>query len=455
MTGSSARLRALLSGLGVDRANFAAAAPFDVATIAGLDPASVASLTIVGTDTIDPVSFRGHVGPITLIGTDREPHASRLDAAAAAIPRARRRVLPGYDWFLWSDVAACHGDVILQAVLDGAAAAGSASRSDSEVREQIGEIAGLRYRVAGSGPFLVLLPLALAPSQWTPILGRLSSSFTVVLIGGPHVGMTSTLEDRARSPSYRRLLEQFIDLLHVNRGDSVLEVGCGTAAPSRILARRTAAARIVAADISAFLLDEARLLAETEGVGSRIDVVEGSAEALPFADASFDVAFSVTVLEECQAEAALRELVRVVRPGGRVGAVVRAQDIAPVVNVDVSAELRAAFCGLTGAGCVQGGCADVSLYRRMAALGLRVLDGMPQFASVSGLQSVRLSRASLAILSELSDPLKAEYKRAEAEAMKRGDLFIAHAYHRCVGVKTGKPLGTSVRRRLEAMPWAP
>jgi ubiquinone/menaquinone biosynthesis C-methylase UbiE len=52
----------------------------------------------------------------------------------------------------------------------------------------------------------------------------------------------------------------------------------------------------------------------------------GNAERLPFADASFDHAYSVTVLEECDADLALRELRRVVRPGGRVGVVVRATD---------------------------------------------------------------------------------------------------------------------------------
>ena len=59
---------------------------------------------------------------------------------------------------------------------------------------------------------------------------------------------------------------------------------------------------------------------------SCIRFAPGNAETLPFADQSFDCIFSITVLEECDADRALAEMVRVAqarRPGGRHRAVDR------------------------------------------------------------------------------------------------------------------------------------
>ena len=53
-------------------------------------------------------------------------------------------------------------------------------------------------------------------------------------------------------------------------------------------------------------------------MGPRIRFLPGNAEALTFPDASFDAVFSVTVLEECDADRALAEMRRVLRPGGRL-----------------------------------------------------------------------------------------------------------------------------------------
>ena len=90
------------------------------------------------------------------------------------------------------------------------------------------------------------------------------------------------------------------------RGRDLLEVGCGT---GLILSRLAPLARTArGVDLSPGMLQRAR--------ARGLDVVEGSATALPFADASFDVAVSFKTLAHVPDLArSLAEMARVVRPG--------------------------------------------------------------------------------------------------------------------------------------------
>src|SRR5439155_9846334 len=111
-------------------------------------------------------------------------------------------------------------------------------------------------------------------------------------------------------------------------GEKILEIGCGAGSLVRLLARRLGNANpITAADVNPFLLQEAAQLAEAEELAGVIQFTQGNAETLPFDDEVFDCAYSVTVFEECDAARAIGEAMRVVRPGGRVGLVVRALDM--------------------------------------------------------------------------------------------------------------------------------
>src|SRR5689334_20994646 len=63
----------------------------------------------------------------------------------------------------------------------------------------------------------------------------------------------------------------------------ILDLGCGTGIVARVLRERLGgAARIVGLDVSAVMLEKARSLAP------ELDLREGNAQALPFADGSFD-----------------------------------------------------------------------------------------------------------------------------------------------------------------------
>ena len=78
----------------------------------------------------------------------------------------------------------------------------------------------------------------------------------------------------------------------------------------------------------------------------------------------FDMTMSATVMELLDAERMLREMVRVTRPGGRVGVVVRAIDMQSFVNVPVRTELKMKIAGLPNGLAGAKGCADSSLYQR-------------------------------------------------------------------------------------------
>jgi demethylmenaquinone methyltransferase / 2-methoxy-6-polyprenyl-1,4-benzoquinol methylase len=98
----------------------------------------------------------------------------------------------------------------------------------------------------------------------------------------------------------------------VRKGDRVLDACCGTG--DLALAARSRGADVVGLDFSDAMLERAR------AKSSEIEWVRGDVLALPFDDASFDavtVGFGVRNVDDL--EAGLRELRRVLRPGGRVG----------------------------------------------------------------------------------------------------------------------------------------
>ena len=107
-----------------------------------------------------------------------------------------------------------------------------------------------------------------------------------------------------------------VDAVGVRSGDRVLDVaaGSGNAAIPAALAGGT----VTASDLTPELFDAGRRLADERGAA--IEWREADAEALPFDDAEFDVVLSsIGVMFAPHHQAAADELVRVCRPGGRIG----------------------------------------------------------------------------------------------------------------------------------------
>ena len=101
--------------------------------------------------------------------------------------------------------------------------------------------------------------------------------------------------------------------------DRVLDIACGTGLVSRDLVERWGCS-VVGLDQSAPMLARARAkLAADPKLAARVTLVEGEAEHLPFADGEFDhLTFTYLLRYVDDPAATLRELARVVKPGGRV-----------------------------------------------------------------------------------------------------------------------------------------
>lgn len=100
---------------------------------------------------------------------------------------------------------------------------------------------------------------------------------------------------------------------------SVLDVATGTGDMAIMLTRHLAGAHVTGIDISRGMLEIGAQKMRKLGLESRISLQPGDSEALVFGDASFDavtVAFGVRNFENL--EKGLREMLRVLRPGGRL-----------------------------------------------------------------------------------------------------------------------------------------
>ncbi len=116
--------------------------------------------------------------------------------------------------------------------------------------------------------------------------------------------MTVGLDRRWRAATVRET---------VRPGDRVLDACCGTG-DLAVAARDAGASSVVGLDFSAAMLERARRKAPD------VAFIEGDVLALPFQDASFDVAVvGFGIRNVADLEAGLRELRRVLRPGGRLG----------------------------------------------------------------------------------------------------------------------------------------
>jgi demethylmenaquinone methyltransferase/2-methoxy-6-polyprenyl-1,4-benzoquinol methylase len=120
-----------------------------------------------------------------------------------------------------------------------------------------------------------------------------------------------------QDPRWRRFL---VSRVPVGREETVLDVATGTAAVAIELVRRTGCT-VVGLDQSAEMLAVAEQRVARAGLASRIRLVEGEAERLPFPDGAFDALTFTYLLRYVDDPAAtLAELARVVLPSGTIAA---------------------------------------------------------------------------------------------------------------------------------------
>ena len=130
-----------------------------------------------------------------------------------------------------------------------------------------------------------------------------------------HYDLLSAALSFGQDPRWRRSL---VDAVAPADGERVLDVATGTGMVAAELISRGRCS-VVGIDQSPDMLAAARARFGRAERGSRVELIEGQAEALPFKDASFDaLTFTYLLRYVDDPQATMHELARVLRPGGRI-----------------------------------------------------------------------------------------------------------------------------------------
>lgn len=132
---------------------------------------------------------------------------------------------------------------------------------------------------------------------------------------GPTYDRYARLLSLGQDPRWRRFMVSRVPASAAR----VLDVATGTAAVAIELARSAAGRKVTGVDQSPEMLAAGRVRVERAGLAGRVELREARAESLPFGDAEFDaLTFTYLLRYVDDPLATMRELARVVRPGGVV-----------------------------------------------------------------------------------------------------------------------------------------
>jgi ubiquinone/menaquinone biosynthesis C-methylase UbiE len=189
--------------------------------------------------------------------------------------------------------------------------------------------------------------------------------------------MAARLEARGRHPVFVRAIDDYMTALDLSGDETLLELGCGTGVATRMIAARPVPPRrIVALDLSPYLVEAARRLCSAEGLDGRIDWRVGDAHALSLDERGFDIVLLHTLISHVTDPiAVLDQAIAFLRQGtGRV----------VLFDVDVASLSLATDAE-------DGGAATDQLVRRGLFAQPRVMRAMPRLLAERG-YSVAWSR---------------------------------------------------------------
>jgi ubiquinone/menaquinone biosynthesis C-methylase UbiE len=117
----------------------------------------------------------------------------------------------------------------------------------------------------------------------------------------------------------QRIAQRAIELLDVQSGDRVLEIGFGPGVGIQLLASAVSSGRVAGIDPSEEMVEQSKAR-NASGIGTgRVELRRGSVERLPYENATFDKAMAINSMQVWpDAVAGLQETRRVLRPGGRI-----------------------------------------------------------------------------------------------------------------------------------------
>ncbi len=134
-----------------------------------------------------------------------------------------------------------------------------------------------------------------------------------------HTHQTNVARLQQDDQFYAPVHEEVVRWLAIVPGSAILDVGCGTGALTLLLAAGVPDGTVAAVDPSADAVAMTRSAAAAAGMAERVTVSEGGLEDLPFSDGRFDMVWCSRVVHGRPDQvAAVRELRRVLKPGGRL-----------------------------------------------------------------------------------------------------------------------------------------
>ncbi|MER6176825.1 class I SAM-dependent methyltransferase [Streptosporangium sp. NPDC001681] len=133
-----------------------------------------------------------------------------------------------------------------------------------------------------------------------------------------HGGLYDRLISRGFRPLYTKVTADVVSAAPAG-GTRVLDVGTGPGRVPLAIARALPELRVEGLDLSAEMIDRARQNAAEAGLAGRVDFAVGDVADLPYPDGDFDlIVSSMSQHHWPDAAAGLRELRRVLGPGGRI-----------------------------------------------------------------------------------------------------------------------------------------
>ena len=132
--------------------------------------------------------------------------------------------------------------------------------------------------------------------------------------------MVSRLEARGNHWFFQKVLGEYLGAMDIDSAGTVLDMGCGTGVAARAIVRRTNfSGRVTGIDLSPYLAEAAKRLADEEGLGSLVEFRSGDTRELDIPDGRFDAVVAHTLVSHLEEPlTVIEEAGRVVKPGGLI-----------------------------------------------------------------------------------------------------------------------------------------
>ena len=325
------KINQLLEHLNISQVFIAGQIPTDMISFCEENPEKVSGIGLIGTTEIDSSPFKSHGHRTIIISSNKGITHSAASNLKSDIPEVRNLELKDYEILPWTDIALDRASELVEGLTTFFYGLNCNETTTHKATSE-GKIDDIYYTIKGVGPPLVLLPFMLSAAQWDPVIEELSKSFTVIVASGPSLGFIPTLEGRASLPTYKSMFSTLLSFMEVPNNGKLLELGCGTGALCRQAMKLRPDLAVTGADINKYFLNGAYQLAEIKDIKvntyfncpniskdeyagpGEFNITFSDATKIPFPDNFFDAVYSVTVLEECDANQALKEIYRVVKP---------------------------------------------------------------------------------------------------------------------------------------------